>query len=307
MNNPITYDLVDNKFIVKYESPARPFGNLREELNNDTKRINNEHGKVYVAFSSGVDSQVILRCFLDMQADFEPFFIHVKDRNDFEYDNVKRAEQFYGIKIKILELKLYEHREEWLKRKEIEKSPTLIHHPFEWASKQLPENFPIIMSGANEPALVGNSNYGMFIYHNYMESLSLRFNIISKHRPIFDFPYSSESLAAYYCDDLIKTYADVIDYYTDNGLISIEQGKDFDLYKFNYYIKSLLKGKYFKKDILWYPKKTGYENYPKWMNLNLNYPEETSVYVPYTKLVNHLESCTGTIKEFSDPNVGYSV
>jgi hypothetical protein len=298
MNNPITYELENNKLVVKYKSPSRAFGNLREELNNDVKRINSEHGRVYVAFSSGVDSQVILRCFLDMNAEFEPFFIHVKGLNDFEYNIVKRSEQFYGIKIKILELNLEEYKQEWLQRKDLEKSVTLLHHPFEWASKQLPENFPMIMSGANEPALVGDSNDGMFIYHNYMESLLLRFNLIGKHRTILDFPYSSESLAAYYCDNLIKTYTDVIDYYTDNGLISIDSGKDYPLSKFNYYLKGLVKGQYFRKDILWPAKKTGYENYPKWMGLKWAYPVETSVHVPYTKLVSHLESCNNTIKEF---------
>jgi hypothetical protein len=301
-NNPITYELNDNKFVVRYKSPSRSFGNLRDELNNDVQRINEEHGRVYVAFSSGVDSQIILRCFLDMKADFEPFFIHVKGRNDFEYNLVKESEKFYGITIKMLELNLEEHKEDWLQRKEIEKSITLLHHPFEWASKQLPENFPMIMSGANEPAIIGNSKKGIHIYHNYYESLLLRFNLINQHRIILDFPYSAESLAAYYCDDLIKTWADVCEYYINNDLISSKTMKMAPLNRFNYYLKGLVKGQYFKKDILWPTKKTGYENYPEWTVPHFPYPLETSVSVNYNELVEHLESCSGTIKEFKDWN-----
>lgn len=297
-NNPITYDLENSKLVVKYKSPYRKFGDMREELNNDVKRINHEHGKVYVAFSSGVDSQVILRCFLDMGGDFEPFFIHVKGLNDFEYNVVKESEKFYGVKIKIVEVDINQHKEEWLKRKENDKAVTLLHYPFELASKQLPENFTIIMSGANEPAIIGNSKTGLHIYHNYHESLLLRFNLINQHRTILDFPYSAESLAAYYCDDLIKTWGDVCEYYINNGLLTADSTKISPAGRFNYYLKGLLKGKYFKKDILWPSKKTGYENYPDWMIPHFNYPPETNVSVNYNQLVDHLESCSNNIKEF---------
>jgi hypothetical protein len=297
-NNPITYDLENNGLVVKYKSPSRKFGNMREELNNDVKRINHEHGKVYVAFSSGVDSQVILRCFLDMGGDFEPFFIHVKGLNDFEYRVVKESEKFYGIKIKIVDVDINQHRDEWLKRRKNEDAVTLLHYPFEFASKQLPENYPMIMSGANEPAIIGNSKTGLYIYHNYSESLLLRFNLINSHRKILDFPYSAESLAAYYCDDLIKTWSDVCGYYINNGLLTSESEKISPASRFNYYLKGLLKGKYFKKDILWPSKKTGYENYPDWMIPHFNYPSETNVSVNYNHLVDHLESCSNSIKEF---------
>lgn len=301
-NNPITYEMTENGLVVRYRSPSRKFGNLREELNNDVKRINEEHGKVYVAFSSGVDSQVILRCFIDMGGDFEPFFIHAVGLNDFEYRVVKESEKFYGIKINVLELNIEEYKSAWLQRKAAENSITLLHHPFEWASKQLPEAWPMVMSGANEPAIIGNSQKGSHIYHNYKESLLLRFNLINQHRTILDFPYSAESLASYYCDDILKVWNDVKDYYIGNDLVSAKTNKMAPLNRFNYYIKGFLKGKYFKKDILWPAKKTGYEKYPAWMALHWAYPGETSVSVNYDELVAHLESCSGTIKEFRDWN-----
>lgn len=302
-SNPITYDIDDQGYVVKYKSPNRKFGNLREELNNDVTSINNEHGKVYVAFSSGVDSQVILRCFLDMKADFEPFFIHVKGRNDFEYRVVKESEKFYGIPIKIIEVDIDQHKDEWLARREAEQFVSLVHYPFELAIKQLPESWPVIMSGANEPAVIGNPKSGLYIYHNHYESLLLRFNLIGKHRTILDFPYSSESLAAYYCDDLIKTWGDVCNYYISNDLTVAGTNRPVDAgSRFNYYLKGLLKGKYFKKDILWPSKKTGYENYPDWMIPHWNYPPQANISANYNSVVEHLESCSNTIKEFRDWN-----
>ena len=300
MDNPITYEINEqHKYVVKYQSPSQKFGNLREELHLDAKIINAKYGKVYVAFSSGVDSQVILRCFLDMDVDFEPFFIHVKGRNDFEKTVVETSEKFYGIKIKILEIQLEEHRDEWQARSIAENFPTLVHYPFELASKMLPENYPMIMSGANEPSILGNRTIGLYIYHNYHESLRLRFNLINKHRTILDFPYSAESLASYYCDDLIKTWGDVCNYYITNDLVVA--GTHLPMVpgsRFNYYLKGLLKGKYFKRDILWPSKKTGYENYPNWMIPHWTYPKEANISANYNDVVQHLESCSGTFKEF---------
>lgn len=299
MDNPITYEINEQEHVVRYQSPSRKFGDLREELNNDAKLISEKYGKVYIAFSSGVDSQVILRCFLDMKVDFEPFFIHVKGRNDFEKVVMENSEKFYGIKIKIVEVQLEEHRDEWQARCNSEKFPTLTHYPFDLASKMLPENYPMIMSGANEPAIIGTRLTGLHIYHNCYESLCLRFNLINKHRTILDFPYSAESLASYYCDDLIKTWGDVCNYYITNDLVVAgTQQPVVAASRFNYYLKGLLKGKYFKRDILWPSKKTGYENYPNWMIPHWKYPKEAHISANYNDVVQHLESCSGSIKEF---------
>lgn len=298
-NNPISYEKDERGHFVTYRSPIRKFGNLREELNNDVKLINNTHGKVYVAFSSGVDSQVILRCFLDMKGDFEPFFMHVKGLNDFELNMVRQSEKFYGISIKILEIDINQFKDQWLTDKIVNNLQTLIHHPFEWASKQLPENYPMIMSGANEPAIIGTDKSGIHIYHNADESLNLRFKRINQSRTILDFPYSSESLASYYCDELIKTWCDVCNYYITNGLVTSDDHKPVDPgSRFNYYLKGFIKGKYFKKDILWPAKKSGYENYPNWMIPHFPYTKEANISANYNNIVEHLELCNGTLKEF---------
>lgn len=297
--NPITYHLEDDNMVVTYESPSRKFGNLREELNNDAVRINREHGKVYVAFSTGVDSQVMLRCFLDMNCDFEPFFLYVKGLNDFEHRMLVKSENFYGIKIKVLEIDIEQYKEEWLQRKVDENLVTLVHNPLEWACAHLPEDWPVIMSGANEPSIVGTRETGMHIYHNYYESLLLRFRLLGQHRLIFDFPYSAESLASFYCDDLIKTWQHVSNYYIHNDLVSKKTGKKPSPgSRFNYYLKGLMKGRYFKNDIMWPIKKTGFERFPKWTVPSWVYPQKYNVTVNYDELVEHLEACSGTLKDF---------
>jgi hypothetical protein len=124
--NPIIYNKDNTGYSVTYRSPSRKFGNLRDELNKDALKINKEYGPVYVGFSSGVDSQVILRCFLDMKCDFIPFFVHIKEYNDFEYDMVLKSEKFY--KNYIVALKSFKDTQwgaHWLTAIEISKDNLL--------------------------------------------------------------------------------------------------------------------------------------------------------------------------------------
>jgi len=301
--NPIIYGQDDQGHYVKYLSPARKFGNLREELNNDAVAISKAHGPVYVAFSTGVDSQCIMRCFMDMGVEFYPFFLHVRGRNDYERDLVPAAEKFYGIKIPVYQTTLEQHRLEWTRRQMETNYPTCVHYPFDWVSKQLPEDFPMIMSGINEPAVCGGIPERISIFHNYQESLNLRFRLLEQHRPIYDFPYSAESLAAYYTDDIIKTYRSTVNYFRENKLWKIDNQMPMRvpmLDAFNYYIKPFVKGRWFQDDIMWPAKKTGYENYPEWTRVGWLYEPNTSISVPYLDLVDHMESCTGEWKHYRD-------
>jgi len=294
--NPLEYNFDSNGYSVTYRSPSRQFGNLREELNKDAMLINKDHGPVYIAFSSGLDSQVILRCFLDMKCDFIPFFVHVEGYNDFEYDVVLKSEKFYGFEVEKHSIKISDYQEQWIKHSIDNNIPTCLHYPLVHIINTLSEQFPIVTSGANEPCIVGENN--MLIYHNYHEQMQLRFKMISETRKVFDFPYTSESLAAYYCDDIIKTYNDVGTYFHNNTLVYSRTGSFPKTDYFNAYIKPFVKGKYFKKDILYPSKRTGYEIYPLEMVRNITTPPEARIFANYQEVVTHLEKCDGSEKTF---------
>jgi len=301
-DNPITYDIDNLGPVVRYLSPSRKFSNLRDELNNDARLINQKYGKVYLAFSSGVDSQVILRCFIDIKGEFEPFFIHYTNYNTNELEQVRQAEKFYNIKIKILDIDIDSYKDQWEQRRLNENHLTCIHYPFEWASEILPNPWPIVMSGANEPTLIENLNDKIYIWHNIQESEMFRFRLMTKYRTILDFPYSAESLSAYYCDNIIKTYCHVNSYYFRNNLFVKKKSGEFDFVRerFSVYLKTLIKGKEFKDEIIWFPKLTGYENFPDWTIPHYKYPSTFSISAPYNAVVEHLESCSGTITDFRD-------
>lgn len=298
--NPIQFSLDNTGCSVTYIAPSRKFGNLREELNKDALLINKELGPVYVGFSSGLDSQVILRCFLDMNCDFIPFFVHIEGKNDFEHEMVLQSEKFYGIDVEKHKLRLEDYQDKWLAHSKEHNIPTCLHYPLVHVISNLSEKFPIITSGANEPCFVGTTKSVVSIYHNYHEPMRLRFNQIQEVRDVFDFPYTSESLASYYCDDILKTYAITSQYFKNNNLAYVDTNallpsSDY----FNIYVKPFVKGKHFGKDILYPSKKTGFELFPPELLGDRTRPKNSRVSVNYDQLVEHLEKCDGSSKTFS--------
>lgn len=300
MKSPIEFRLDNDEPVITYTSPSRQFGNLREELNNDAVRAYNKYGPCYLAYSSGIDSQIILRSWLDMNCEVYPFFVYYKGYNSDELEAVKYSEKFYGIKIEIIEVDIEEHRTEWEQQRIIDNIPSLTQYPFQYASKQLKELFPVVLSGPSEPCPIGiDEHQGTGIYHHTDSTMIMRCNMLGKHREVLDFPYSPASLASYYCDDIMKAYVDSARFFVMNGLL--KDGKPLEgTTRYEYYAKPLLKARYYKKDIFYPSKKTGLENVPNWMIKEWELNSKYRVTAPYWDVVKHLESCDGSIKEYRD-------
>lgn len=298
----IEYSTEPNNFWVKYNAPRRDFGDLRSEFNIDAISIAKEHGPVYIGFSSGVDSQIIARCFLDMKLDAEFVFLHAVGHNEEEYQRVLECEKFFGIKVRIVPIHLEQFKDDWIEKSKGELVKSMHNYPFEWLSQHLPEPWPFVMQGTNEPAIVGATSASTAVYHNYYEFMELRVQMMSKYRKIIDFPHSPESIASYYTDETVKTFCRTIKYLNENGLSKrIPEGypgERFTQY-FNVYAKGFVKGRHFGNDIIWNGKLTGSERYPEWFD-SLYYISKTKAYVPYWDLVNFLENNRNTSKIYSN-------
>lgn len=298
MISPLEFYLENDKPVVRYTSPTRKFGNLREEMNIDAVKCYKEHGPCYLGFSSGIDCQIILRSWLDMNCEIHPFFVHTT--NDSELEAVKHAEKFYGIKIKIISIDVNQRRQEYERMMREDNFPSMIDYPFYTASTMLEEQFPVVLSGPSEPCPIGlHEYYGASIYHNTESVMILRCKLLEKTRKVIDFPYSSESLASYYCDDIMKAYVDSSRYFIFNELKKDNEDLAATV-RYEYYCKPLIKAHYYKRDIFYPSKKNGAENHPDWMLPNWQYPEKYRVSAPYLEVVEHLEKCDGSTKEYRD-------
>lgn len=299
--NGIEYSKDPKNFFVRYNSPRRDFSDLRTEFNNDAVSISETCGPVYIGFSSGVDSQIMARCFIDMNLDAEYIFLHSVGFNDLELSRTIECEKYYGIKVTKYEININDFRDQWISKSNGKHMPSMYNYPFEWLSKQLPEPWPFVMQGTAEPAIIGTSSLNASIYHNYYDFMEQRTELMQPFRRIIDFPFSPESIASYYTDSTTKLFCETLQYLHENPVSSLipEYYKDERyLQYFNTYAKSFVKGKYFSKDIKWFGKLTGSEGYPDWFK---GYPivSSTRVSVPYWDLVDFLENTRNSSKEFS--------
>jgi len=301
-----------HNFYVKYRSPRREIKSLRTEFNNDAIEIAKTYGKVYIGLSSGVDSQIITRCFLDNNLDCEFVFLYAKGINDLEYERIIWCEKYFGIEIKKYTIDIDSFKDQWILRSKKEKNKSMHQYQFEWLSSILPEPYPFVTQGSYEPAIVGGwyrqlrddeHDYPVAIYHNYEEAMLQRKRLMEQYRPIIEFPFSPEALTSYYTHTAFKTFCKNLNYFIESDPVipSLWQEQDYFLHKLNYfnlYAKPFIKGEYFK-DILWYGKLSGYEKTRNWLISN-NYNKSTAVTVPFWDLIDFLENNIGQEKIYSD-------
>lgn len=290
--NGIEYSQDPNNFYVRCNAPSRNYGDFRTELNIDALKLKDKHPSMYVLFSSGVDSQIITRVFLDNNIDCEFIFLNSVGHCEYELSHIKECEKFYGIKVRIIDINLEQHRHEWITRSNNETPPAMHHYPFEWLSKNLEKDYPLITQGANDPALVG-TEHKLSIYCNYYEGMQNRFRLMKPYRNVIDFPYSPEAIASHYTDDNMKVFCATMRYYKENNI---------DLSKTQYYNifgKSFVKGRHFKDDIIWYGKRTGYEDFPNWFKSQKNILEGR-VSIPYWDIVDFMENNRNTYKDYRE-------
>jgi len=291
---PIEFSQEPEQFSVTYTSPSRDFSNIRDELNNDAISISKTHGPVYIAYSGGIDSQIIARSFKDMNLDCEHVFLHSPGYNDVDLAQVEYSSSVIGIDVRVITVDLNSKRTEWEQDNKNNQVNYISQYPFKYLCEQLSENFPIISQGKHEPCVVGTSSDNSYIYHNRHEAMELRFNLMGQHRKVIDFPYSSESIASYYTDKNMQTFVNTLKYYYENNLhVPSSQ-------LFNIYAKPFVKGQYYKdNELVWFSKLTGYESYPDWLR-QLDYIKDTRVTVPYWELIDFLTNTRNETKTFTE-------
>lgn len=300
MLNGLEYSEDPNNFFVKVHSPRRKYADFRTECYEDALTLKTL-GPVYVLFSTGIDSQIIARSFIDAGVDAEYIFLNYKNYS-VELDRIHECEKFYNINVKKIDLDIESYKKEWLRDTKKQIVPALRHYPFDWLSKNLDSNFPIITQGATDPSIIGLHSYKISVYCNYYEPMQQRLRMMKKHRSVYDFPFSPESTASFYSNSCIETFCNTINYFKENALSKnkkLLRNSEF----FTYFAKPFILGNAFKNDIIWYGKQTGYEKCPRWfLNTRRSIFDilETRVSIPLSELKDFLENNINVNKIYKD-------
>lgn len=291
------YGFDNDQFYVEFERLKRIPGNMKEESDRRARELAETHSNLVLSMSSGVDSQSVLHSFLSQGISIDCVFFYMPGHNDVEFNQLKEVQKKYSINVQILDLDPLPFEEEIMVTAKQEKI-----HPIQLMqakfSSLLSSDVDIIQM-VHDPFVHITSDH-FYFYQGYHSPEVSRIRAIEKlNRKGKYIPYgdTSEFLYSILNDDVYKGAIYTHRYFDGNGLA--KPGcylKSVD--RWDYYIKPIIYGKYWKDDLIYFPKYAGYEGVPflrgepskpEW-NFSTSWYRERAVLIPYFEFLKTLET-----------------
>jgi hypothetical protein len=296
----MNYGFENNKFYIDITSTSRPHGNMREEHEFRAKEIAESNDKLWVGLSSGVDSQSILHSFHSLGVDATYAFMYFPGYNDNEYKQIKILEKKYNIQAAIFDfdpIKIQAEAEALSKELDVHSYVNIFHTIF---LKSIPEYCNFIQMTHDPFVYVDVERNKQYFYQGYYLAEISRDRAFKKvHRSgktIFwgDYP---EFLMSILDDDVYKAAIYTARYFDGNGAtVAHKSLKTLD--RWDYYIKPIIYGKYWKDELIYFPKFGGQENIPYAYNFENGLTKKHSVAIPYFDFLNFLGNQKTETKRF---------
>ena len=294
---------LDNKqeFYVDYTSCTRPIGNMRDEMEiactNLADDAQSRSTSVLISLSSGLDSQVLLHTFHSLGLPFSTAFCHWPGYNDNERSNIDILDKKYDNKTTIIEINPDDHKEE-VEKLAISTGIPAEHHLMKMFLKQLPNELDILQGIESFDFIFRNKKTYCMESWTAIEIASQRaLQEVNREGKIVSIDRRSkfnEFTLALLSDSIVEGYCNSIRYIAGNGLIEKKSGESPPLiFSWEYYVKPLLYGLYWKGELELFPKDVSANNIAWIMNpsdnrLRHNYKNKCA-YVERNELINHLK------------------
>lgn len=296
----MNYGFENEKFYIDVTSTTRPHGNMREEHEYRAKQIAESYDNIWVGLSSGVDSQSILHSFQNLGVRATYAFMYFPGYNDNEFDQIKILENKYGIKAEIFSfdpLKIQAEAEQLSKDFDVHSFVNIFHAIF---LKTIPENCNFVQMTHDPFVYVDIEKNKQYFYQGYYLAEISRDRAFKKiertGKTIFwgDYP---EFLMSILDDDVYKAAIYTARYFDGNGAtVPHKNLKTLD--RWDYYIKPIIYGKYWKDELIYFPKFGGQENIPYAYNFKSGLTKKHVVAIPYFDFLKFLGNQKGETKRF---------
>lgn len=286
----------NDTWYIEYTSTTRKVGNIKEESSLRALDIANNYSDIVLSFSSGLDSQCMLKSFIDHGIPIETVFMYLPNYNDNEYHQILQCDKHYGIKTRIIDFDPYVYEDEinqWSLDLDISNKNSLLHRKF---LSLLPDSCTFIQNIGPPSIYINPVTRKKFIFtgHNSLEISRRRafdsLNRIGKS-PFWD--YTPEFLLSTLQDDIFHAGLSAFQY-----IDSVTKNVDsISVDRWDYFIKPFMYGKYWADSLLYFPKYAGFEkiNFIKEdIDTKLRY---NSVVVPFDEFLKFLNN-TGTSKRY---------
>jgi hypothetical protein len=294
------YGFDDDNWWIEYSSCRWKPGNMREESDRRAVEIGQTSDKIMLSFSGGVDSQSMLLSFQQQDIPVECAFLYLPGFNDHELKNLRIAEKHYNVKAHIIDIDVYKIKDEL--ESDAAKYDIQINSILQKKFLSLlPENYNFVQM-VHDPYVHINLENQPFWFQGYNSFESVRhraFELADRSGKFIFYGDNSEFLCSILDEEILWSCIHSWPYYRGNGLT---KGPDFPhVYlettdRWDYYIKPLVYGKYWKDELLYFPKWAGFENIPFFLT-ELKIREHAMV-TPLRPFVDFLKLCNGETKRY---------
>jgi hypothetical protein len=282
------YQLNNNQFSIFIPGIKRHVKNMRHESDLRAKELSDYSKKILISLSSGIDSQSMVHSFYTQNLNFETSFLYCKGYNDIEYEQLQILIKKYNLNTIIVEIDPLQVQDrveyESLKYK-IQKNQIFQKLYLE----KLPDDYDFVQIN-HDPFVYIDQNENFFYYIGYHSpeiSRDRAFKLLNRKGRIIFYGDTSEFLYSILSDDIYLSALYSYKYFDGNNL------KKNNVYlktvdRWDYYIKPLLYGKYWKNELEYFPKYSGFENIP-FLSDDIWF-KQNGILISYFNLIEQLRS-----------------
>jgi len=289
----------DGRFFIEWAPCKYIPKNFRDAWHFRAREIYDQNNRIILGISSGLDSQIALRAFLDQGIPIKTAFCYKKGYNDLELDQLRLLEsKFHFSTDFVIEIDPIEYKEEivhlsqsygnipydtFLKKKFIELLPT--DHSFVY--------------GSNGPNLFVKNDtwYVIDCPGDFAILLSDVFKEGERESPIIIWEHSSEVMYSFLKEDYVISLLTTFGYQRDLDKNLGRPRLPFYGY-WDVYVKPFVYSRYWEDQLMYFPKYMGVENIEYIMQgPKFNY-ENNLVVMKYDELISLFENSSYPGKKF---------
>lgn len=289
----------NDQFYVEFKGLTRVPGNMKEESDRRALEIAETLKKPLLGISSGVDSQSVLHSFWSQGIPLESVFFYMPGYNELEYSQLQEVKKKYQTRIDIIDIDPMKYEEEVIVFSKEHKIP-----PIQVMQKIflgfIADDYDFIQM-IHDPFVHISTTGNFYYYQNYSSpeiSRTRAVESLNRKGKYIGYGDTSEFLVSILNDDIYKSALYTHKYFDGNGLSKPNcYLKTVD--RWDYYIKPLIYGKYWKDELIYFPKYGGWEHVPFMHGVYSDpeftldaesWPKNHGVAIPYFDFLNDLKT-----------------
>jgi hypothetical protein len=298
LNTDWMYSLDEGQFALHLNPATQTSHNFYEACMYRAKEIYDSVNNPVLGLSGGLDSQLVLNCLYSQGLKIDCIFRYYKGYNDIELHNISILEKKYGFKTTIVEFEPSKIKEEIMLEYNATGIPPnqLVYKKF---ISELPDDLDILQ-GLDGPNIIKHKDtvYYLESYNSFEFSRRSAIDSMNRVGKFVSFEKTSNILLSILKEEVFQSFMYAYDYFNSHDFI---KNHSYLIDYWDLYVKVHLYYKYWKDELVYFPKYQGPEGIDWIMNGPKNNYRKNMILIPVPKLLNTLNSNSGYEKFVQSP------